>query len=101
MVRQAKGPRRPIVPEIERFDLINNLSVVSAAFVLRGLSELSSIVVRFEVRKVFKHESFWDIENVAGVTGTGAELVIVPDIPGMVSTSKLIERIVGRYGGAK
>jgi cytidyltransferase-like protein len=68
------------------------------AFILRDLSELPVIVRRFEITKVFKHESFWNIENVMGVTGTGADLVIIPDIPGMVSTTDIINRIIERYG---
>jgi len=97
MVRKAKGPQRPIVPEIERFDLINNLSVVHSAFIMRDLSEVPNMVRKYEVTKVFKHQSFWGIKHVVGVEGTGAELVIIPDIPGMVSTSELIKRVLNRY----
>ena len=98
MVRRAKGPNRPIIPENERFDLVNNLSVVSHAFILHDLSELPDIVRRLKIDYVFKHQSFKDIKHVAGVTDTGAELVIVPDIPGLVSTTEIVERILTRYG---
>ena len=93
MVRNAKGPLRPIIPENERFDLINNLGVVSKAFILRSLEQLPNIVKRFGITKIFKHESFFYIDNVIGIEGTGAELVIVPDIPNMVSTTQIIDRI--------
>jgi cytidyltransferase-like protein len=98
MVRKAKGPNRPIIPENERFDLVNNLMVVSGAFVLRDLTELPGLIRKFEIDKVFKHESFWNMDGIVGLEGTNAKLVIVPDIPGMVSTSAVIDRILERYG---
>jgi hypothetical protein len=97
MVRKVKGPMRPIVPESERFDLVGSLDPVGIAFILRDLSELTDVVHRFNVTKVFKHESFWAIENVVGVNGTGAELIIVPDIPELTSTTKRIAGIVASY----
>lgn len=97
MIEKAKGPLRPIIPENERFDLINNLEVVSKTFILKSLEEIPEMVKRFGVTRIFKHESFFYIDKVIGVDGTGAELVIVPDIPNMVSTTEIIDRIVKRY----
>lgn len=97
MVKKAKGPLRPIIPQNERFDLINNLEVVCKAFILKDLEEIPEMVNRFGVTRIFKHESFFYIDNVIGIEGTGAELVIVPDIPNMVSTTEIINRIMQRY----
>ncbi len=95
MVRAAKGPARPIIPALERLALINSLHVVDAAFLL------DAIVRQFRVTHVFKHAGFKDLANVAGVTGTGAELVIVPDVDGLVSTTEIVARISGLSGSRR
>lgn len=96
MVRAAKGPLRPIITEAHRFDIVSNQSVVYCAFILRKLEHLSAAVKRYKVNKLFKHESFWNMENVYGLDA-GAELAIVPDIPGMISTTQIIQTILERY----
>lgn len=97
MVRRGKGDKRPIIPENERFNLINSLEIVDATFILHQLEDLETISRSFLVDKVFKHEGFRDIDNVIGVDNTRAELFIVPDIEDMVSTTAIIERIVERH----
>jgi len=101
MVRESKGSDRPIIPEKERFDLINALEVVDTAFILHKLEDLETISRSFHVDKIFKHQGFADIDNVVGVKNTPAELEIVPDIEGMVSTTQIIQRILVRYGISK
>jgi len=49
--------------------------------------------IKYNVNKVFKHEGFVKISPIIGVDGTDAELVVVPDVPGLVSTSEIINRI--------
>ncbi len=93
MVRAAKGAERPFIGELERLNLINSIAVVDAAFVLQGLDDLETVVRRFCVNKVFKHEGFAAIDDVKGVTGTDAVLEIVPDVPGLVSTTEIVARI--------
>lgn len=93
MVQAAKGPERPFVPELERLRMIQAQRCVDAAFLLHNLDDLRQIAVQFQVDRVFKHEGFREIKNVVGVEGTKAELVIVPDVAGLVSTTDLVERI--------
>lgn len=93
MVKRAKGPERPFIPELERLALINSIAVVDAAFLLRNLDELHAVVMQFGVKKVFKHQGFKNLANVVGVTGTGAELVIVPDVDGLISTTQIVARV--------
>jgi len=97
MVRKDKGDRRPIIPEDERFNLINSLEIVDSTFMLHQLEDLETISRAFLVKKVFKHKGFRDIDNVVGVANTQAELVIVPDIEDMVNTTAIIKRIVERH----
>ncbi len=96
MVRAAKGPERPFVPELERLSLIRAQRCVDAAFLIHRLEDLHAIALQFKVNKVFKHEGFKAIKSVIGVDGTGAELVIVPDVPGLVSTTELVAKIRGK-----
>lgn len=97
MVREAKGPLRPLIPEGERLQMVRSLAYVDAAFLVHGLGDLERQVRAFGVRWVFKHEGFRDIENVIGVDGTQAELCIIPDVPGLRSTSDIIEEILRRH----
>jgi cytidyltransferase-like protein len=93
MVREAKGPTRPIIPELERLQMVQSLTPVDAAFLLRDLPDLERIVRQFRVTTVFKHEGFKGMANVVGVGDGLATLIIIPDVPGLVSTSTIIDRI--------
>ena len=102
LVRETKGPSRPIHDEMHRFSLVNSLQVVSVAFILRRLEDLDKIAADFDVDELYKCE-IWRQRMRAGQTIYGASrdirenskprVVIVPDVPGMVSTTKIIERI--------
>lgn len=96
LVRKDKGSSRPIIPELERLEMIRNLAPVDSAFLLESMEDLERVSRQFNVQKLFKHEGFTHIEKVFGCgPGTSAELVIVPDIPGLISTSEIIRRIRG------
>lgn len=105
LVRAAKGHARPIVSETQRLEIINGLKVVSSAFILRDVKRLDAIVRRFNVRLMFKNNPFWDMlcdeKVIHGLEGTDVELVIIPDLPGMPSTTKTIEHIVKKHGAVK
>ena len=57
---------------------------------------LDKIASRFNVSKMFKNDSFWDMlydkRKIYGCN-SGVDLVIVPDIPGMARTTDIIDRI--------
>ena len=98
LVRKIKGECRPIHGERHRLNLINSLVIVDSAFNLDELEDLTTIAKLFAVDKVFKCEKF--SRRIPGkgkgpiVFGTEkAELVIIPDIPGMISTTKIVEMI--------
>lgn len=92
-VRKDKGPDRPIHDELHRLNLISSLQVVDAAFVVEGPATLTKISKEFRVSRVFKCEKFRNYPHVYGVHDADAKLVIVPDIPGMVSTTDIINHI--------
>jgi glycerol-3-phosphate cytidylyltransferase len=94
MVRAAKGPKRPYIPEDQRLDLVNSLRWVDAAFLLRRVQDLDDVSKKFHVNRVFKHQGFKNIEGKIWGVRDGVELTIVPDICGLVSTTALAERII-------
>ena len=96
MVRAAKGPKRPYIPEDQRLDLVNSLRWVDAAFKLKTVQDLDDISRRFHVNRVFKHQGFKDLKGKIWGVRDGVELTIVPDVPGLVSTSELVRRILAR-----
>ena len=97
MVRAAKGPTRPLIPELERLQMVQALEQVDAAFLVRDLADLKRMVLSFNVGLVFKHEGFRDIrEPIIGVEGTRAELCIIPDVPGLRSTTDIVAEVLHR-----
>lgn len=94
MVRAAKGPKRPYIPENQRLDLVNSLRWVDTAFMLRSLQELDDVSARFHVNRVFKHQGFKDLRGRIWGVRTGVELTIVPDICGLINTTALAKRII-------
>lgn len=95
MVRSAKGPERPIITEDERLELVNSLGCVGSAFIMRNLVDLTRAAKDFRVGKLFKHEGYKMLGHRIQVFGleSGAELVIVPDVIGLASTTEIIRRI--------
>ena len=69
MVKQFKGPLRPIIPEAERLELINSLALVDRAVLVHNLMDLTRWSYSLSVDKVFKHEaiSTW-IKSMASMT---------------------------------
>jgi D-beta-D-heptose 7-phosphate kinase/D-beta-D-heptose 1-phosphate adenosyltransferase len=96
LVRATKGDGRPIHDELHRLNLISSLKVVDAAFILRRIEDLTKIASDFNVSEVYKCQRFADRSwiNKTFIFGTEkAELVIIPDIPGMVSTTDIVNKI--------
>jgi len=95
MVREAKGSERPIVPEQDRLRLVNSLGCVDAALIIDELPDLDRAVRMFGIDRVFKHGGFvrQRPSRLFGVDGTGVELVVVPDVEGLASTTEIIRRI--------
>jgi D-beta-D-heptose 7-phosphate kinase/D-beta-D-heptose 1-phosphate adenosyltransferase len=90
MVRNYKGPQRPIVPEHQRVSLINGLNCVHASFVMGELQDFQRAVDELGVKAIFKNQAFKP-EEVLGKDK--AEIVIIPDITQHDSTTGIIENI--------
>lgn len=93
LVRKIKGNSRPIHDELHRLNLLNSIDVVDMAFILKDLLALTRVSREFRVTRVFKCEKFAKIKHVYGVHDADAELIIIPNVLRMVSTTDIINRI--------
>lgn len=93
MVWSAKGPKRPIISECDRVRLVGSLGCVSAALIINDLADLENAARAFGVNKLFKHQGFRSKTGWIFGVGSGAELVIVPDVEGLESTTAIIRRV--------
>ncbi len=98
LVRKLKGEGRPIHGDRHRHSLINSISIVDSAFILQNVEDLTIIAAQFCVDKMFKCEKFRARfrEGLRGIHVYGAELAeltIIPDIPGMITTTKIVNAI--------
>lgn len=73
--------------------MINSLSFVDSGFIVEEMRDFERVVLQFGVNRVFKSEKFVAIGRVYGVTDTDAEMMIVPDVPGLKSTTWIIDKI--------
>ena len=94
LVAKQKSYCRPIIDEKERLEMINSLSCVDSAFIVEKMKDFEKVVLQFGVQKVFKSERFKSMSRIYGVTDTDAELVIVPDVDGLKSTTWIIDKIL-------
>jgi len=95
LVARSKGKGRPIIDEKERLEMISSLSCVDSGFIVEEMRDFDKIVFQFSVDKLFKSEKFKAIGRIHGYHGTGVELVFVPDVPGLKSTTWIVEKIKG------
>jgi rfaE bifunctional protein nucleotidyltransferase chain/domain len=97
-VRRLKGPKRPLLPERERAQLLAALSVVDYVTVFEEDTPEELIrVLRPNVHVKGGDYRPDDLPEAAAVREGGGEVRILPFLPGRSSTG-LIEEIIKRYG---
>jgi cytidyltransferase-like protein len=103
LVKDEKGPGRPIIPEHQRLAMVNSLSCVDAAFVMDDVQDFSAIIHILSSRDhpvagpmIFKSQFFGAMneDEIAGSDAPGAKVVIVPDVDIPDSTSAIITKAV-------
>lgn len=98
-VRSIKGPDRPLLPEIERAELVASLHCVDFVTLFNEpdpLMLIESLLPDFLVKG-----SDWPVEKIIGadvVRKNGGRVATIDMIPDH-STSGLIERILNLFGG--
>jgi D-beta-D-heptose 7-phosphate kinase/D-beta-D-heptose 1-phosphate adenosyltransferase len=96
-VQKIKGPKRPLLPEEERTEILSGLGCVDYITLFNEIDPLKLIT---SLRPdVLVKGGDWTREEIVGrevVERCGGEVVIIPFVQG-VSTSNLIEMILKRY----
>ena len=96
-VRKLKGPKRPILPEEERTEILSGLGCVDYITLFDEMDPLKLIA---SLRpNVLVKGGDWTKEQTVGkevVERSGGEVVIIPFVKG-ASTSNLIETILKKY----
>ena len=96
-VRQIKGPRRPVVPEDERAEILASLACVD--FVTLFDEPDPAILIRLLMPDVLVKGADWATEAIVGrdiVESAGGRVVRIPLTEG-VSTSGMIEKILASF----
>src|SRR4030042_1165489 len=96
-VRKLKGPKRPILPEAERAEILSGLGCVDYITLFNETDPLKLIT---SLRPdVLAKGGDWAKEQIVGkevVERAGGEVVIIPFVKG-ASTSHLIQTILKKY----
>jgi D-beta-D-heptose 7-phosphate kinase/D-beta-D-heptose 1-phosphate adenosyltransferase len=96
-VRKLKGPKRPILPEQERTEILSGLGCVDYITIFNEADPLK-LITSLKPNLLVKGGD-WTREQIVGrevVERSGGELVIIPFVNG-ASTSNVIDTILKRY----
>jgi D-beta-D-heptose 7-phosphate kinase/D-beta-D-heptose 1-phosphate adenosyltransferase len=93
LVRERKGPSRPIMSEFQREVVLNAIKYVEMVFVLDRLAEYTTVCEALPVNVVFVNQLWQGREQEVAVGRSGARVVLVPDVFEADSTSTIIDRI--------
>lgn len=96
-VREIKGPSRPVIPEMERVEVLSALECVDHVFLFDDLTPRK--IIETVLPDVLVKGSDWEIADIVGrdvVEGSGGSVVTIP-IVGGASTTGIIQNIVDRF----
>jgi len=97
-VRAIKGPKRPIVPQEERADLLAALEFVDYVTIFE--EPTPAALIDYIQPDILVKGGDWKEEQLAGretVKNRGGHIAIIPVVPG-VSTTNIIDKIRSVYG---
>ncbi len=100
-VGEIKGPKRPIVPENERAEVLASLGCVDFVTIFDEPDPL--VTIELLAPDVLVKGADWQDDAIVGrdvVEAAGGRVVRVPLTQG-ASTTRTIERIVANFGGRK
>lgn len=83
--------KTPMIPEHHRIAMVDALKCVDAVFQMDEIKDIENFYPI--ANKVFKNSDTIYGKKVEITNGSGAELVIIPDIEEVYSTSELINKI--------
>jgi cytidyltransferase-like protein len=101
-IRDEKGADRPIVNERHRLALVNALKCVDGCFMLDSLDQFGNVCATLIRKKeyglIFRNQEWAGREKDVVTGGSGARVVIVPDIEEITSTTDMVKRIRAQVG---
>ena len=102
-VRELKGPGRPILPELERAEILAALECVDAVVIFQELTPRETIAALLP--DVLVKGGDWPGDQIIGreeVEAAGGRVVSVPVVPGYSTTAILAKmRAVGSRAGQR
>jgi D-beta-D-heptose 7-phosphate kinase/D-beta-D-heptose 1-phosphate adenosyltransferase len=96
-VRKLKGPKRPVLPQEERAEILSGLGCVDYITLFKETDPLKLITLLRP--NVLAKGGDWSKEQMVGkevVERSGGEVVVIPFVKG-ASTSNLIKTILRKY----
>jgi rfaE bifunctional protein nucleotidyltransferase chain/domain len=96
-VRSIKGPRRPVVPDVQRAEVLAALSCVDFVVVFDEPDPFN--VIRALLPDVLAKGADWSEARIIGadvVKAAGGTVLRIPVVPD-VSTTRLIDKIVAEF----
>jgi len=97
-VRELKGPGRPVIPELERAEILAALESVDAVVIFNELTPRD--VISRLLPNVLVKGGDWPGDQIVGreeVEGAGGHVVSIPLVPGY-STSAILKKICEGFG---
>ena len=97
-VRQIKGAFRPVIPEMERAEILAALTSVDYVFIFDDSTPQQ--VIDAILPDVLVKGSDWELSDVIGreaVENAGGAVLTVPMVEGS-STSEIIRKVLDRFG---
>jgi len=97
-VRQIKGAFRPIIPEMERAEVLAALTSVDYVFIFDAITPQQ--VIDAIVPDVLVKGSDWELSDVVGrdaVESAGGTVLTIPLVEGS-STSEIIREVLEKFG---
>jgi D-beta-D-heptose 7-phosphate kinase/D-beta-D-heptose 1-phosphate adenosyltransferase len=98
-VHQIKGPKRPVVPENERAEVLASLACVDFVTLFDEPDPL--VTIRSLMPDVLVKGADWEEDAIVGrdvVKANGGRVVRIPLTQG-ASTTRIIERVLANYRG--
>lgn len=96
VVRTAKGPSRPIIPDFQRTLMVDALKPVSFTFVMSGVEDFGRAAKLFSPNIIFKNDDFEGREDEIVGREHAKQIVIVKDQKYCDSTTDIIRCVAQR-----
>lgn len=95
-VRQTKGPTRPVIHDLHRVIMVDNLKPVAFAFLMNGVHDFGQAAELFTPDVIFRNGDFKGRETEIVGRQHARQIVIIEDRIDLGSTTEIIEQVKGK-----